>query len=242
MFRNLLLVFLLYAYGLSAAAQTIQGEPYVAVHGSAKREVDADTYPTTVTVSETSVDVPAASRLVESLFVKAVEAAQKAGANPSQISALALSIERQNKWDSDSDTWLFLGNRVERQLTVKFAGVAGLQSFLASIPTGEHVAVSLGQPDRSDKSTIESELLVEAANNARQLAENLAASVGGKAGNAFSVSTKALGFNYSGGLGLSPPPPPVVFDEPTLSAVEFALKETKVTVRQDIYIVYRLVD
>jgi uncharacterized protein YggE len=238
------LAFLLVAIGVCGhvEAQAINGAPFVAVHGTATRQATPDLFPLRVTLSETSTD-PATQARIESLAAGILASTDRMKVGADDLSIQNLSISPDYTYDNETSKQVFLGNTYERQITVTFHTLDALRKFIAGLPNDQAVRIDTENFKTSHARELRGELLREAIADARSIAEALAAGAGRKLGPVHTISNQAFNVSYSDSargtrlysgavLGAvapapAPPPPPV-------------LREGRITLDQDVYIIYAL--
>ena len=237
--KRMMFVLAALAVGGRVDAQAISGAPYVAVHGEARREVVPDLLPLKVTLSETSTD-PAAQARIEALAARILGIADGMKIAAADLSVPNLSISPDYDYDSKTDKQVFLGNTYEREIKVRFHALDAMRKFIAELPDDRALRLDTESFETSRSQELRRVLLDEAIADARSTAQALAAGSGRKLGPVHTISNRAFNVSYSegghgGSLGAvtvmgtnAAPAPPVV------------LREGRITLDQDVYIIYAL--
>jgi uncharacterized protein YggE len=224
----------------SVADAQSTGKPFIAVHGEAKVDVVPDIFPVELTLKETSMDAAATQAKIESLARGILAAAQKLEVVDNDITISNLDISPEYEWDDRTDKQVFQGNTYEREIKVKFHSLAKLNEFISSLPKSNALRIQAGAFETSRADELRRDLLDSAIANARRTAEAMASGVGGKLGAVQNISNQGLDLRYSQSLDsvvvtgarlreAAPAAPPVV------------MREGKIALDQDVYIVYELV-
>lgn len=232
----------------SLQAQAPAGRPFIAVHGEAKMDVVPDIFPVELTLKETSMETAATQARVESLAKNtlAISESLKIGGDDILVSNLGISPEYD--WDDETDKQVFRGNTYERTIKVKFRSLPKLNEFISALPKSNVLRIETSRFETSRADELRRGLLESAIANAKKTAEAMASGVGRKLGAVQNISNQGLNIQYSQslesvtvtaaaaaaahvmGAPLPPPPPP----PPAV------LREGKITLDQDVYIVYEL--
>jgi uncharacterized protein YggE len=229
---------------LLACAAMVQAQtsgPFIAVHGRAQQEVVPDIFPVELTLKETSKDAAATQTRIESLAKDVLATLEKMKIDNGDIEVSNLDISPEYKWDRESEKQIFLGNTYQRQIKVKFHSLEKLSQFVAALPQPEALQIQTRSFEYSKADELRRKLMEKAIADAKATAEVMATGVGKKLGLAQNISNQGLNLQYSASLfaaravgGYAPPAPP---PPPSPSA---ALREGKITLDQDVYIVYSL--
>lgn len=235
------------AVGLILVAGTLQAQPgnnqpFIAVHGEAKQEVVPDIFPVELTLKETSTDAAATQAKVETLAKDILAIIQRHKVADGDVDVSNLDVSPEYDYDEETDKQVFQGNTYERKIKVKFHSLPVLNDFISALPKSSALRIQTLRFETSRADELRRELLTSAIANARKTAETMAVGVGRKLGNVQNISNRGLNLQYSGSFDRvtvtgarsaaayapAPPPPPMV------------LKEGKITLDQDVYIVYSL--
>jgi len=225
-----------------AWAQAANDKPFIAVHGEAKTDVVPDIFPVELTLKKTSMDAAATQAEIESLAKNILSITEKMQVETSDVDVSNLDISPEYDWDDKTDKQVFQGNTYERTIKVKFHSLPKLNEFISSLPKSNSLRIQTAKFETSRADGLRRELLDSAIANARKTAEAMAAGVGRKLGAVQNISNQGLNLQYSQSLesvvvtgaratdlyAPAPPPPPAV------------LREGKITLDQDVYIVYEL--
>ncbi|WP_162373467.1 SIMPL domain-containing protein [Pseudoxanthomonas sangjuensis] len=226
----------------SLQAQAPADRPFIAVHGEAKMDVVPDIFPVELTLKETSTDAAATQQKIESLARDILAVTEKMKVKDDDVTISNLEISPEYKWDDDADKQVFQGNTYEREIKVRFHSLAKLNEFISALPKSNALRIQTAKFETSRADELRRELLDSAIANARKTAEVMATGVGRKLGAVQNISNQGLNLQYSQSLesvvvtgaratdlyAPAPPPPPAV------------LREGKITLDQDVYIVYEL--
>lgn len=221
---------------LSAAAQSISGPPYIAVHGKARMEVVPDVFPLDITLKETSKDTATTQARIEALAQKIVDLAQDQKISDEDLSIGNLSISPEMDYDEKTETQLFMGNTYEREVKIRFRSLEMLKKFLAEVPNEKQVRIDTGAFEYSKTDEAKNTLLANAIRNARATADEMARGVGKRISDVHTISNQAFNIRYAEsstsldtitvtGTRMRAPAPSV-------------LKEGRITLDQDVYIIY----
>ena len=243
--RRIVLAAVLVMASWSVQAQSISGQPFIAVHGRAKAEVVPDVFPLQVTLKDTSLDAAATQRQIEG-HAQAVIALTRSMKLPDRdVEVANLNVSPQYRWDDKQERQVFLGNTYTRTIKLRFRALADLQKAIAALPKSSQVQLDTGSFESSRQVQVRRQLLTEAVADARRTADVMAAAVGRKVGGVHNISNQGFNVRYvSSGEGsldrvtvtgsrMAPPAPP----EPPA-----VLREGVIQLAQDVYILYTLVD
>ncbi|MFT3756555.1 MAG: SIMPL domain-containing protein [Pseudoxanthomonas sp.] len=231
--------------GLSGGLQAEAGsnEPFIAVQGEAKREVVPDIFPLELTLKDTSTDAVATQAKVEGLAKNVLALAERLKIGSEDVEVSNLEISPEYKWDDEAEKQVFLGNTYERTIKIRFHSLPMLNNFITSLPKSDVLRIQTKQFETSREVELRRELLDGAIADARRTAEAMASGVGRRLGAAQNISNTGLNLTYSRSLdsvmvtgtrikGLTGSQPP--------EAPPVVLREGRITLRQDVYIVYAL--
>ena len=235
----MLLVILLGAVGM-ADAQAISGAPYLAVRGNAVEEVVPDRFPLELTLKETSLDAAATQAKIEKLASDVLAVADGMQVAEEDITVSNLSISPDYEYDDKTEKQIFLGNTYQREIKLRFHTLDKMRAFIAALPSNKTLHLDTGVFGTSRSDEIRRGLLQKAIENARKTAEALAAGVGRKLGAVHTISNQGFNMRYSESA--------TTLDTVTVSGSNVALlapgtvslREGRITLSQDVYIVYAL--
>lgn len=241
------LVLLLVAVG--AQAQSISGSPFIAVHGKAKAEVVPDVFPLEITLKETSMDAERSQALIEGHAERILATVKQMKLPNADITVSNLSVAPEYKYDREAEKQVFLGNVYRRQIKLRFRKLADLAKMIGTLPDAKEVQVVTGTFETSRADDVRRNLMAKAVEDARAIGEVMAQAVGKRLGAVHNVSNRGFNVQYvEGGVN----DPPVVFDDPSpmdsvaLSGnrmrADVVLREGRVELQQDVYIIYTLID
>lgn len=224
--------------GGMAQAQAISGAPYVAVRGQAKQEVVPDLFPVEVTLSETSLDTAKTQAMIEGLAKDVLAIAERMQVAEADLTVSNLSISPEYRYDQGERKQIYLGNTYEREIKVRFHSLDRLREFIAALPAAKAVRVDTGTFETSRADELRKDLLQQAIDDARATAQALAAGVGRKLGPVHTISNQGFNLTYSRSIN-------AIDVSGTQSVALFApgaivLREGRITLDQDVYIVYVL--
>lgn len=229
--------------GFSAQAQSIGGQPFIAVHGKAKAEVAPDIFPLEITLSETSKEAAKTQALIEDLARQIVGLTQTMEMADRDVTISNLDVSPEHRYNDRNDTETFLGNTYQRQIKLRFRTLADLQKMIASLPQVKQVRLNTGSFATSQADELRRELLAEAVGDARKTAEIMAASVGKRIGTVHNISNQGFNVRYASSGD--------AFESTTLDRVmvtgskigaPVVLREGSIQLDQNVYIIYTLVD
>jgi len=243
MIRSLIGVLLLVAVG-NMRAQAVEGEPYVAVHGSATKTVIPDTFAIDLALSETSKDTGKTSSKIEGRVRSILQIAKEQNIPDVNIDVDQLTIEPDFDWDDEAKKRTFLGSAYTRELHVRFAALDDLRKFVAALPPGDDLQVTVGDFSYNGEIELRRTLLASAIDDAKQTAMLLAEGAGRSLGEVYTISTRGFDHPYSGGFGRGGLGTITVTSNAIAPLVDpmTVLKAGSIDITQDVYIVYRLKD
>ncbi len=222
------------------------GTPFIAVHGEAKADVVPDVFPVELTLKETSTDAAATQAKIETLAKNILAITGKMQVADGDTTVSNLDISPEYKYDGNTEKQVFLGNTYQREIRIKFHSLPKLNEFITALPQSAALGIQTSEFETSKADELRRELLQSAIANAKRTAEAMANGVGRKLGAVQNISNEGLNITYSqsleavtvmgslapakmlGAPAPPPPPPPAV------------LREGKITLDQDVYIVYAL--
>ena len=235
---KLLLVAMLMSSSL-VNAQSISGPPYVAVHGEARMEVIPDIFPLEITLKETSKDIAATQGKIEALAQAIVDLAQAQQVADADLTISNLSISPEMDYDEKTEMQVFLGNTYERTVKIRFHSLDSLRKFLAKVPDEKQVQVDTGAFAYARTDEAKRTLLADAIRNAKAAADEMARGVGKRISDVHTISNQAFNIRYAESTNLDTV---TVLGTALLAPGTVVLKEGRITLDQDVYIVYLLAD
>jgi uncharacterized protein YggE len=218
----------------------MDGAPFVAVHGEARQEVVPDLFPLEVSLSETSTDAAGTQAKIEALASRILAIADRMKIDEADLTVANLSITPQYDYDDDQDKQIFLGNSYERDIVVRFHALDRLREFVSAMPEDRAVRVGTKTFETTRADEVKRGLMKQAIADARATAESLAAGVGRKLGPVHTISNQGLNVRYSQGGGTSLASVSVSGTMALLAPGVAALREGRITLDQDVYIIYAL--
>lgn len=233
------LVFLLLASPVAVHAQNIGGPPYIAVHGQAKVEVVPDLFPLTVTLTETGKDGPASQARIESLARRYLDLAEAEGMQDADITVGNLDISPNTEYDEASEKEVFLGNTYEREFKFRFHSLEALRTFISKAPVGKQVRLRTDSFAYSGSDDERRKLLRQAIEDARATADDMAKGIGMTIAGVQTISNSGFNIRYSdssGAMSLGA----VTVNGSRLLPPQVVLKRGRITLAQDVYIIYLL--
>ena len=235
---RLIAMTVLMAMASAVDAQAISGSPFIAVHGEAKQEVTPDVFPVELTLSETSVDAATTQTKIEALAKSVLAITERMKIDESHLTVSNLSISPEYKYDRDDQKQVFTGNTYQREIKVRFTSLDELRQFIASLPQDKALRIDTGAFETSRSGEIRRKLLQKAIENARATAESMAAGVGRKLGPVHTISNERFNMSYARSVN--------AIDVSGMNSVALlapgtvAMKEGRITLNQDVYIIYAL--
>lgn len=238
---RMMLAVALLAFAGAVQAQTIGGDPYVAVRGSASQEVKPNTFPVKITLSDTSTNTAATQARIETLAADVLALVAAAGVEEADLTVANLTISPEYKYNERTDQQVFLGNTYARDIKVRFHALEKLRDFIARLPADKALRVDTETFFAANTDELRRALLKQAIANARSTAEALAQGVGRKLGPAHTISNQGFNVRYSDS-------PATTLDTVTVSGNSVALlapgvvslREGRITLDQGVYIIYKL--
>jgi uncharacterized protein len=221
----------------AAFAQNISGSPYIAVHGQAKVQVVPDIFPLEITLKEVSKDTAAAQGRIESLAQILVDLAEAQNIPNKDVEIGNLSVNPETDYDEKTEKQVFLGNDYTREIKIRFRSLEGLRQFLSKIPQANQIRLETGSFEYSDASAAKKKLMADAIANARATADELAKGVGKRITGVHTLSNQGFNVRYSESTSLDS-----VIVTGGAPAPKVILKEGKITLTQDVYIIYLISD
>lgn len=225
-----------------ADAQTFAGKPFLSVQGHAEAKVRPDIFPLKVTLSEISMDPAKSQSLIEGLAKRALAAAARQKLVDADIELGNLSVSPETKWDEDGEKETFLGNKYEREITLRFHDLDALRGFLADLPDSKNVRLDTLSFEYSKQGELKRRMRRDAIEDARRGAEDMAAAVGKRLLDLQNVSDRAQSTTYSASGYNSNALGTVTvmggaYREPRRTS-DIVLREGEITISADAFLVY----
>ena len=247
--KRIILTAVLLAMGCAAHAQSISGAPFIAVHGKAKAEVVPDIFPLAITLKDTSLDAAKTQAVIEAHADRILATTKQMKLPDSDVTVSNLSVSPEYRYDRQTEKQVFLGNVYVRQIKLRFRKLEDLAKMVGTLPDAKEVQIDTGEFESSQADDVRRNLMARAVDDARRTGETMAKAVGKRLGDVHNVSNQGFNVRYvQGGEG----DPPVVFDTPApLDSItvtgsrmrrEIALREGRIELQQNVYIIYTLVD
>lgn len=227
---------------LGAQAQSISGQPFIAVHGTAKAEVVPDIFPLEITLSETSKDAARTQALIEGLARQIVELTQAMEMADRDVTLSNLDVSPEYRYNDKDDTETFLGNIYQRQIKLRFHTLADLQEMISSLPQVRQVRLNTGSFATSQADELRRQLLTQAVEDARKTADIMAAAVGRRIGTVHNISNQGFNVRYVTSDEYSRQSLDRVMVTGSKIGAPVALREGSIQLDQNVYIIYTLVD
>ncbi|MCW4455694.1 SIMPL domain-containing protein [Flavobacterium sp. MXW15] len=227
---------------LGAQAQSISGQPFIAVHGTAKAEVVPDIFPLEITLSETSKDAARTQALIEGLARQIIELTQAMEMADRDVTLSNLDVSPEYRYNDKDDTETFLGNTYQRQIKLRFHTLADLQKMISSLPQVRQVRLNTGSFATSQADELRRQLLTQAVEDARKTADIMAAAVGRRIGTVHNISNQGFNVRYVTSDEYSRQSLDRVMVTGSKIGAPVALREGSIQLDQNVYIIYTLVD
>ena len=238
---------LLCAFGLQA--QTISGEPFIAVHGKAKAEVVPDIFPLEITLKDTSEDAARSQALIEGHAARILATIKQMKVPDADVTISNMSVAPEYRYDREGQKQVFVGNVYRRQIKLRFRALPDLARMIGTLPDAKEVQVDTGEFETSRADAVRRSLMAKAVEDARSTGEVMAKAVGKRLGDVHNVSNQGFNVQYVEG-GVDDPPvvlaAPAPMDSVTVTGSrlrsDVVLREGRIELQQDVYIIYKLVD
>lgn len=235
--------------GFVAQAQSIGGQPFIAVHGKAKAEVVPDIFPLEITLKDTSEDAPRSQALIEGHAERILATIKQMKLPDADVTVSNVSVAPEYRYDRDTQKQVFLGNTYRRQIKLRFHKLKDLAKMIGTLPNAKEVLIDTGEFESSREDEVRRSLMNQAVQDARLTGEMMAKAVGRRLGDVHNVSNRGFNVQYvEGGVDDRP----VVFDAPSsLDSItvtgsrlrsDVVLREGRIELEQDVYVIYTLVD
>ncbi|HSD16192.1 MAG TPA: SIMPL domain-containing protein [Thermomonas sp.] len=241
------LVLLLVALNLQA--QTISGPPFIAVHGKAKAEVVPDVFPLEITLKDTSEDAARSQAMIEAHAERILATVKQMKLPDADVTVSNMSVAPEYRYDREDQKQVFVGNVYRRQIKLRFRKLTDLAKMIGTLPSAKEVLIDTGVFESSRSDEVRRSLMTQAVQDARLTGETMAKAVGKRLGDVHNVSNQGFNVRYvEGGVD----DPPVVFSAAapmdSLSVTgnrmraDVALREGRIELQQDVYVIYTLID
>ena len=230
-------------------AQSISGQPFIAVHGKAKAEVVPDIFPLEITLKDTSEEAARSQALIEGHARRILATARQMQLADADVTVSNVSVAPEYRYDRDTQKQVFLGNTYRRQIKLRFQRLPDLVAMIGTLPDSKEVLIQTGAFESSRADQVRRSLMNQAVQDARLTGETMAKAVGRRLGAGHNVSNRGFNVQYvQGGIE----GPPAVFDTPSPSDAitvtgsrlrpDVVLREGRIELSQDVYIIYTLVE
>jgi uncharacterized protein YggE len=233
------------ALAASVQAQSFSGKPFLSVAGHAETRVRPDVFPLDVTLLDTSMDAQKSQKIVEDLAKLVLAEAKKLNLADVDIEIGNLSIEPQ--FNEKDDEEIFIGNKYERDVNIRFHDLDSLRAFIAALPDSRNLRLETRSFEYSKAAELKRQLRREAIEDAKRGAQDMAAAVGKRLLDLQNVSDRAQSTVYSAS-GYS-------YNSEGLDRVtvvgnaitprrssEIVLREGEIKISSDAYLVYLIGD
>ena len=234
---------------IGAQAQSIGGSPFMAVHGKAKAEVVPDVFPLEITLKDTSLDAAHSQALIEGHAQRILQTVKQMKLPDADVTVSNLSISPEYRYDREAEKQVFVGNVYQRRIKLRFHALPDLAKMIEALPDAKEVQINTGVFETSRADDVRRNLMAKAVEDARATGEVIAKAVGRRLGGVHNVSNQGFNVRYVEGGGDEMP---VVFDTPramdvvtvsgSRASAPVALREGRIELQQDVYIIYTLVD
>ncbi|MGB3874119.1 MAG: SIMPL domain-containing protein [Stenotrophomonas sp.] len=240
--KRIIVAVVLSLAALGTQAQSISGQPFIAVHGKAKAEVVPDIFPLEITLTETSKDAAKTQALIEGLARQVVELTQAMEMANRDVTVSNLDVSPEYRYSDRNDTETFLGNTYQRQIKLRFHTLADLQKMISSLPQVKQVRLNTGSFQTSRSDELRRQLLSQAVDDARKSADIMAASVSKRIGTVHNISNQGFNVRYVTSDEYSGQTLDRVMVTGSKIGAPVALREGSIQLDQNVYIIYTLVD
>ncbi|HRO27946.1 MAG TPA: SIMPL domain-containing protein [Luteimonas sp.] len=229
---------------LGAQAQSISGQPFIAVHGKAKADVVPDVFPLVITLSETSKEMAKTQALIEGLAKQVIDLTQAIQMANRDVTVSNLDVSPEYRYNDRDDTETFLGNTYKREIKLRFHTLEDLQRMISSLPQVKQLRLNTGGFATSEAEELRRQLLSQAVEDARKTAEIMAQSVGKRIGTVHNISNQGFNVRYVTSGNDSTTLDRVAVTGTRLRGLtgDVVLREGSIQLDQNVYIIYTLVD
>lgn len=176
----------------ASMAQSVAGQPFIAVHGHAEVQVVPDRFSVSVTISDKSLDAAKTQQKIETLTALVFGKIKELGLDSSDISVGNLEIEPDFDYDQKLKKQVFIGNEYTRSIDVVFHDLADLRKFISGLPSGKEIQVSTGEFTIESINEARRKLVVDAISDARKTAGVYAAAIGKRIASVQTISDRPL--------------------------------------------------
>lgn len=230
-------------------AQSIGGSPFIAVHGKAKAEIVPDIFPLEITLKDTSQDAAKSQALIEGHAQRILQTVKQMRLPDADVTVSNLNVSPEYRYDREAEKQVFVGNVYRRQIKLRFRALPDLARMIGTLPDAKEVQVDTGEFETSRADAVRRSLMAKAVDDARSTGEVMAKAVGKRLGDVHNVSNQGFNVQYVEG-GVDDPPvvlaAPAPMDSVTVTGSrlrsDVVLREGRIELQQDVYIIYKLVD
>jgi len=247
--KRIVFVSMLLLATVNVQAQSIGGSPFMAVHGKAKAEVVPDVFPLEITLKDTSLDAARSQALIEGHAQSILRAVKQMKLPDADVTVSNLSISPEYRYDREAEKQVFVGNFYQRRIKLRFHKLPDLAKMIEALPDAKEVQINTGEFETSRADDVRRSLMAKAVEDAKSTGEVMAKAVGKRLGDVHNVSNQGFNVRYVEG---GDDGAPVVFDTPraidvvsvsgSRASAPVALREGRIELQQDVYIIYTLVD
>lgn len=230
------------ALTFGAHAQSISGTPFIAVHGKASTDVVPDVFPLAITLKDTSRDTGKTQALIERYAQQIIELADKQAVAERDVEVSNLSISPSYRFDDAKNEQVFLGNTYQRQIKLRFRSLTALRTFIEALPQAPQIQLDTAAFESSRSDELRRALVVQAVADARKSADVMAQAVGKRIGTVHNISNQGFNVRYVESEGVTELDSIQVTGSRAASAPPIALREGTISLTQNVYIIYTLVD
>lgn len=207
--------------------------PHIEVLGEGEVMVVPDIVDLELAVVQTGTDLAAAKQVVDENAATAIQQARDLGVEPGDINATRLMIVPEYQWDGQQR--VFQGYRVSQDIHLRLRDTDRYAELLSLLVSAGITELTNTRLDTSRREALEDEALARAAADARRKAERIAAEMGTRVDQVYSVSEL--------GMGAGPRPPAA----PRMEAMAMAANSQSVFepgtlgISRSLRVVFRLV-
>ena len=162
----------------------------ITVTGTAESRVAPDMAMLSMAVVEEDIAVDAARSRADAIVASALETLRAAGIEAGDIDTSALRVDPQYRWQESTRRQILTGYRITRGIEVRLLDLDRLGSLLVSLSEAGVNRIDAPAPGLQNREAVYQEVLAAAAENARQRATVLAATLGESLGAVLSVQTQ----------------------------------------------------
>ena len=224
------------------AAQSISGSPFIAVHGKARTEAVPDIFPLEVTLKDTSQDAAKTQAMIETYARQVVDLTQSMKMDDKDVTISNLSVSPEYRYDDEDDEQVFLGNTYEREIRLRFHSLADLKRMIEALPQAKQLQLDTGDFQSSNADDLRRELLEEAVEDARNTAEVMAKAAGKRLGPVHNISNQGFNVRYADSFAATELDRVEVTGSRVASVPPVVMSEGTISLEQNVYITYTLVD